>query len=345
MLSWNTLYLFQSIHWRMLFFMLHLQMPSTPDEWRQIAADFESKWNFPNCIGALDGKHVRMLAPNDGSVYFNYKGNHSIILLALVDASYRFIYYHVGVNGRAGDAGVFMNSALAQGLESNTLGVPDPRPLPGRTDAIPHFIVGDDAFPLKPYLMKPYPSRGASDECERRRRRIFDYRLSRARRLSENVFGILAARFGIFQTAIRLSPQNTTSATLACIALHNFMMSEQDSVFNTPSLTDRESLDTHAVVAGDWRQNANTCFTPLTQGPGNRNTIDARLVRNELKDFVNDEGKVSWQEELVFGRVFWNEIGWLHNYNFCYNYTASVFSHPKISFVSLSTLISFNDMF
>ena len=131
----------------------------------------------------------------------------------------------------------------------------------------------------------------------------------------------------------------TTEYNFSCIALHNFMMSEQDSVFNTPSLTDRESIDTHAVVAGDWRQNANTCFTPLTQGPGNRNISDARLFRNELKDFVNDEGKVSWQEDLVFGRVFWKEIGWFHNYNFCYHYIASVFSHTKLSKIQLSVLV------
>ena len=136
---------------------------------------------------------MQMLAPNDGSVYYNYKGNHSVIPLALVDANYKFIYHHVGINGRAGDAGVFMSSALAQGLESNTLGEPCPLPLPGTTEAIAHFIVGERCIPSE-----ALPKLGGKHEFEHRRRHIFDYRLSRARCLSENVFGILATRFGIF---------------------------------------------------------------------------------------------------------------------------------------------------
>ena len=67
-------------------------------------------------------------------------------------------------------------------------------------------VVGDDGFPLKKYLMKPYPHQGLSRE-----KRILNYRLSRARRIVENAFGILANRFCVFMTTIHLSPDNIES--------------------------------------------------------------------------------------------------------------------------------------
>ena len=73
-----------------------LQCPRTSGAWKQVAAEFSSRWNFHRTLGAIDGKHVAIRCPkNGGSLYYNYKGFHSIILLHLVDAKYKFLLVDV----------------------------------------------------------------------------------------------------------------------------------------------------------------------------------------------------------------------------------------------------------
>ena len=158
---------------------LHFQVPNTEEEWKAIADQYLEKWNFNNCIGVMDGKHVLINNPaNSGSLYFNYKGSLSIVLLALVDADYKFLYVDVGRNGRVSDRGVFKNfefSVFRKGLTQE--------------------------------------------------QRIFNCRLIRARRVSENVFGIFANRFRVFMLPMNLVPETVELVVLACVALHNFQTS------------------------------------------------------------------------------------------------------------------------
>lgn len=186
-------------------------MPASEAEWQSIEDGFRETWQFPNCVGAIDGKHVLITSPpKSGSAYYNYKRSFSIVLLALVDADYKFTYVDVGNYGRIGDAGVFKNSTLCTAMEKGLLHLPPPRCLPGRIKEIPFVIVGDEAFPLKPNIMKPCAARTMNKD-----RRMYNYRLSRARRIVENAFGILANRFGVFKKTIALSPEKTTNIVLA----------------------------------------------------------------------------------------------------------------------------------
>lgn len=109
-----------------------LQLPSKKEDWIKVAQRFHEIWNHPNCIGALDGKHVAINSPiNSGSQYYNYKGFHSIVLMALCDADYNFLYIDVGKQGRTSDGGVFKRTDLrTQNARSelNEVNILDTRP-------------------------------------------------------------------------------------------------------------------------------------------------------------------------------------------------------------------------
>lgn len=126
---------------------------------------------------------------------------YSIVLLAVVDSAYKFLYVDVGAISFESDCGVFAHTKLAELLDKHQSNLPPAEVLSqapqGR--AVDNFIVGDDAFPLPNYLMKPFPRRGLTKE-----ERIFNYRLSRGRRTVENAFGILPNRFRVFHTSICL---------------------------------------------------------------------------------------------------------------------------------------------
>jgi hypothetical protein len=140
-----------------------------PDEqkWKSMANEFRTRWNFPNCIGAVDGKHVVIQAPNScGSMYYNYKGTQSIVLMALADANLKFTMIDVGAFGRTSDGGVFKNCAFGNAFIQGRINIPNPAPLysdPNSTP-FPFVILGDEAFPLRENLMRPYGGRGLTDE-------------------------------------------------------------------------------------------------------------------------------------------------------------------------------------
>ena len=102
-----------------------LPFPTTSDQWRNISLQFWRVWQFPNCLGAIDGKHVVIQAPkNSGSLYYIYKGTFSIVLLAVCDAYYRFTMVDIGEAGKESDGGIFSNSVFGQKVISESLPLP-----------------------------------------------------------------------------------------------------------------------------------------------------------------------------------------------------------------------------
>jgi hypothetical protein len=90
--------------------------------------------------------------------FYNYKETESIILMAIVDANYCFIYVNirVGCQGCISDGGVFRNTELYRKLKNDNLYLPQDEALPGQTIPVPCTLVADYAFPLTRHMIKPY---------------------------------------------------------------------------------------------------------------------------------------------------------------------------------------------
>ena len=140
--------------------------------------------------------------------------------------------------------------------------------------------------------MKPFPGTHLS-----RQQHIFNYRLSRSRRLIENCFGIMASRFRIFQRTIEVRPNFVQDIVLATCILHNFLRREGRAHYIGPGSVDQEMAD-GSVVQGDWRQDV--LELDSVERDRQRNpTHYAKKVRNRLSDyFLTEEGEVPWQYDL-----------------------------------------------
>ena len=95
-----------------------------PEEWRGIEEKIRNRWNVPHAVGTLDGKHIAMKKlQKSGTEYLNYKGYFYLVLLALVDAEYKFLWVNVGSSGSFSDAQIFNHSKLRRKIENGTLGL------------------------------------------------------------------------------------------------------------------------------------------------------------------------------------------------------------------------------
>lgn len=194
-------------------------MPETEEEWKVIARGFEERWQFPNCLGSIDGKHIRIIPPiGSGSSFYNYKKFFSIVLIACANANYEIIWCEAGINGRISDGGTIKETNFYEKLINYDCNIPNRSKPRNSSKALPYVFVGDEAFALRPDFMKPFGKNALNQE-----RKIFNYRLSRARRVIENVFEIMSNRFKIFHTAINLKLDRIDLVVLTCCVLHNYL--------------------------------------------------------------------------------------------------------------------------
>lgn len=174
--------------------------------------------------------------------------------------------------------------------------VSDQLHLPGNDETEEHLnfvFLGDEAFSLHENFLKPYPQK---DLCYEKR--IFNYRLSRARNVSENAFGLLAARFRILHTAIHMTdPQNISYVILAICTLHNFLLKRKTS-YATARSFDQEDSVTHALQMGEWRDTSIELTSLRSNGQRNV-SIGAKSNREKYTHYFNSDGKVHWQDDML----------------------------------------------
>lgn len=263
-----------------------LQLPGNEQQWLEVEKGFKN--NFPHALGAMDGKHIVVQCPNNsGSEYFNYKKTFSVVLLALVDSNYNFMYADIGSQGRISDGGVFKHSSLWQKIASDTLNLPKPRSLTSADNVdLPYVFLADGAFALHNNIMKPYPGNhniGTS-------KRIFNTRLSRSRVVVENVFGVLASRFRIFKKPIDLNIDNIPVITMTCLLLHNFLRKSHNSsnIYMPAGIVDTYDDNGDLLQLGTWRQNIdNNCALRNVTLIPRRSTLSAVQIRDHFADYLN----------------------------------------------------------
>lgn len=226
-----------------------------------------------------------------GSAYFNYKNSHSIVLLGICDANYLFTFIDIGAYGRRSDGGIFKDSIMGQMFNEKKMNLPEPKPLTIDGMPLPYVLVGDEAFQLTDYLLRPYPGKGDLNPD----RKIFNYRISRARRTIENSFGILACQWRILKKPIESTVDNTINMIYAIICLHNWLRKRDDrNEYISPNMVDQYSP--HGFIPGVWRKEMeNSALQNIFAYGNNNNTRYAAAIREEFCDFFNGEGAIPWQ--------------------------------------------------
>jgi hypothetical protein len=273
-------------------FTLKLQIPKTEAEWKVIAKGFNDQWNFPNCLAAVDAKHVSIKKPPHTGSYYNYKKIFSILLIAVANSNYEFIMADAGINGRISEGGVLANTTFGKAFVDKLLQIPEPDTLPNSEKELPFVFVGDDAFALTENFMKPYGQTGITVEQQ-----IFNYRLSHARRVVKNSFGILVSRFGVLQRHIALSPQKAQPIVLTCCSLHNYLLRNQAQTYISRGSVVIEDFGLGNITNGTCRTSGQS--TSLQISHSSNSPASAKAVRDSYRDFLNNEGQVSWQHKFA----------------------------------------------
>ena len=194
---------------------VYIQFPSGNGV-REVMDGFKQTLGVPQCAGSIDGSHVPVTPPAmNPTDYYNRKGWYSMLVQAVVDHKLLFRNLCVGWPGSVHDARVLANSSVYKKISNGQL-------LVGNTVQVQQhplrpFIFGDSAYPLLPWLMKPF-SFSSSLSLEQK---LFNYRISRARVVVEIAFGRLKGRWRRLSKQIDMDIDNVPHIISACCVLHN----------------------------------------------------------------------------------------------------------------------------
>lgn len=254
----------------------YLRSPSTKEEWLQIAEGFQLTCNFPHCVGALAGKYFNV----QGATKVVSKDNSSILLLAACDSKYRFILVDIGVLGSHSEGELFRQSLFGQSVDDSDLNLPDQSELPGTNIKMPYFLVADETFPLKPFIMRPYPVIKNLPNNQK----TFNRQLAHVQQAIENSFGILAARWGILKTVTTAKSENLHKIVKAVTVLHNFNLKEMengsDNLYCPAGFTDSPGMEN-----GAWRGEIMPLKSVGRLG-ANRGCVALYSLRDTLADYM-----------------------------------------------------------
>lgn len=173
---------------------------------------------------------------------------------------------------------------MGQLINSGNFNIPPPAVIPSTNVIVPNVLLGDEAFALTNTMMKPYPRKQSLTD---RSKTVYNYRHSRARRTTENSFGIMAAYFRIFFLPIQTTTEKIDKIILAACILHNLMRGEK-----IPSPIESTFNNTENVVLPAEN------LIPLANAIG-RPTEEGKAIREKFKAYFNGTGAVHWQQDMI----------------------------------------------
>ncbi|XP_062409995.1 uncharacterized protein zgc:113227 [Sardina pilchardus] len=194
---------------------VHLPVPDET-KFEEMATFFSERWGVPQCVGAIDGSHIPIIAPEDyASDYFNRKGWHSVVLQGVVNGKGQFWDVCVGFPGSVHDARVLKQSELWERLGDGQILNTHTVNISGHDTG--YFLIGDPAYPLQRWLMKPFSDTGRLTPEQQR----FNYRISSARSVVETAFGRLKGRWRCLMKRNDCKIEMVKKMVLTCCVLHN----------------------------------------------------------------------------------------------------------------------------
>lgn len=264
-------------------------MPQSQEDFKIKILDMEEFWQFPCCWAAIDGCHIPMKCPPGGleasKEYHNFKNFYSVVLMGLVDSHYRFIWGSCGFPGNSHDAIIFQSTALWNTIQQGY--IPQMGKEVGEIPiTIPPLIVGDSAFPLRTWLMKPYTNAVLSPQ-----QRYFNYRLSRARMVTEGAYGQLKGRWRVLLRKSESDRDQVRIITLACMVLHNICINQGDSISKKLDLT---------IDPNSQEKRNRDVIRELLQMTDCPKVKDVSVEANKVRDALRDK---IWLEKET-GEVF-----------------------------------------
>lgn len=170
---------------------------------------------------------------------------------------------------------------MGQSIKSGNFNIPPPAALPKSNVVLPNVILGDEAFALTKSMMKPYPR---VQSLHDNTKAVYNYR---ARRTTENVFGIMSSYFRIFFTPINTIPEKIDKIILASCILHNLMREEK---IPSPCEVTFDNADDITLPDQNLVSMANSFGRP---------TVEGASIREQFKDYFNGIGAVDWQQNMI----------------------------------------------
>lgn len=245
-----------------------IKFPKSEDEVRQVIGGFEDISVFPHVAGALDGTHIKIIAPKENKYDFlGRKTFYSVLVLGVADSNCKFVHASAGCPGAVSHAQMLRNSALQRDIQNGVI-----LNAPGRmidASEIKPLLVSNSSFDLSPWLMKPYTQTPATTPSQSN----FNCALSSAQEKVVQAFGMLRGRWRCLLETLKEDTLRVPTTVIACCVLHNLCIDIEDDAPIEPVFI-QDDVDLSDEDSDDW--------TAMDE--------DAKQRREKLRNYLDSYG-------------------------------------------------------